>query len=68
MMRPGPLLSRLLVITAALALLWIWLFDPNFGLINEVLGAVGILGPGWFASPQWALPAMVMTGLAGGVP
>jgi multiple sugar transport system permease protein len=49
--------------TAALALLWIWLFDPNFGLINEVLGAVGIRGPGWFASPQWAMPAMIMTGL-----
>jgi len=49
--------------TAALALLWIWLFDPNFGLVNEVLRAVGIPGPGWFASPQWALPAVALTTL-----
>lgn len=49
--------------TAALALLWIWLFDPNFGVVNEVLRAVGLPGPGWFASPQWALPAVALTTL-----
>jgi multiple sugar transport system permease protein len=52
--------------TAALALLWIWLFDPNFGLINELLGSLGIEGPGWFASPQWALPSVVITSLWAG--
>jgi len=52
-----------LIPTAALALLWIWLFDPNFGIINEVLRAVGLPAPGWFASPQWALPAVALTTL-----
>ena len=49
--------------TVALTLLWLWLFDPNFGLINEVLNWFGIEGPGWFASPQWALPAIIVTTL-----
>jgi multiple sugar transport system permease protein len=52
-----------LIPTAALALLWIWLFDPNYGVINQILGAVGINGPGWFQSPQWALPAVMATAL-----
>jgi multiple sugar transport system permease protein len=41
----------------ALALIWTWLFSPTVGPINELLGFVGIAGPGWFTSPQWALPA-----------
>jgi multiple sugar transport system permease protein len=49
--------------TAALALLWIWLFDPNYGVVNQVLGFFGITGPGWFASPDWALPAVAVTSL-----
>jgi multiple sugar transport system permease protein len=52
--------------TVALALLWVWLFDPNFGLINNVLDSFGISGPGWFASATWALPAVVLTTLWAG--
>lgn len=52
--------------TAALALLWIWLFEPNIGLINQLLGVVGIQGPGWFASPAWALPSIALTSLWAG--
>lgn len=48
---------------ASLALLFIWLFDPSLGLVNEALGALGIQGPGWFASTQWALPSVVVTNL-----
>lgn len=41
----------------ALALIWTWLFSPTVGPINELLGFASIQGPGWFTSPQWALPA-----------
>jgi multiple sugar transport system permease protein len=44
----------------AMALLWAWMFDANFGLINSLLGAVGVKGPGWLASTEWALPAVVI--------
>jgi multiple sugar transport system permease protein len=52
--------------TVALALLWVWLFDPNYGLINNVLDTFGIPGPGWFASPTWAMPAVILTSLWAG--
>ncbi|MCM0647308.1 sugar ABC transporter permease [Clostridium swellfunianum] len=32
----------------AMAFLWMWIFQPNFGLINQILGFFGIEGPGWY--------------------
>ena len=46
--------------TAAVALLWMWIFDPQFGLINSFLRAVAIPPPGWLSSPDWALPAIMI--------
>jgi multiple sugar transport system permease protein len=45
----------------AVALLWSWLFNPRYGLINYALGLVGIHGPGWLFDPRWAMPAIVLT-------
>ena len=47
----------------ALALLWSWLFDPTVGPINVALAYLGIAGPGWLTSPQWALPSLVIIAL-----
>ncbi len=47
---------------AAMAMVWLWIFDPTYGLLNDVLRLVGIPGPEWLASVDWALPAiMIMT-------
>ncbi len=35
-------------------------FNPQFGLINLGLAVIGIKGPGWLTSEQWALPAIVI--------
>ncbi len=43
----------------ASAVLWSWLLNPEFGLVNFALGLIGIKGPGWLTSEQWALPAIV---------
>lgn len=51
----------------ALAILWKWLFDPVVGPINMVLGWAGIAGPAWMASKQWALPALIIISLWGGM-
>jgi multiple sugar transport system permease protein len=51
----------------ALALLWTWLFNPAVGPINVALGWVGIEGPGWLTSKQWALPAVIMIALWAGM-
>ncbi len=49
----------------AMAMLWSMLFNPRFGLVNYLLSLVNVKGPGWFASPQWALPALILIGLWG---
>lgn len=46
--------------TAAVALLWVWIFDPNYGLINWLLSWVGIAGPRWLTSTEWAMPAIIL--------
>jgi multiple sugar transport system permease protein len=45
----------------AVALLWSWLFNPKYGLINYLLGLLGLAGPGWLFDPNWAMPAIVLT-------
>ncbi|SIN79100.1 carbohydrate ABC transporter permease [Agromyces cerinus] len=52
-----------LVTGVALVVLFLWVFNPNYGLINGVLAVLGIDGPAWFADPNWALPAVVIMSL-----
>jgi len=49
----------------ALSLLWVWLFEPNYGLINVILGKIGVQGPGWISDPLWAKPALILMSLWG---
>jgi multiple sugar transport system permease protein len=44
----------------ALLLLWKCVLDPQFGLINRSLAAVGIDGPGWLTSYHWAKPGIML--------
>lgn len=43
----------------AVAVVWRFLLRPENGLINEVLGWVGIQGPDWLGSTTWALPSLI---------
>lgn len=47
------------------ALLWLWIFNPDYGLINLLLSYIGIEGPLWLYSPEWAKPAMIIMSLWG---
>jgi len=49
----------------AMALLWLWLFNPEFGLINLGLSLFGIKGPAWLFDQVWAKPALVLMSLWG---
>jgi multiple sugar transport system permease protein len=45
----------------AVALVWSWIFNPEYGLLNYLLQSLfGIRGPAWLDSTTWALPAMVI--------
>lgn len=51
------------VVTAwvAVALVWKWLLNPGYGLVNHLLGLAGVAGPAWLFDPGWAMPAVVLT-------
>ena len=43
------------------SIIWKWIFNPSFGLINYGLGLLGITGPAWLFEPTTALYAVVIT-------
>lgn len=47
----------------AVALVWMWLLQPQFGILNYFLGLIGLPGPRWLASPTWALPGLIVMSL-----
>jgi multiple sugar transport system permease protein len=44
----------------AVAVLWLFIFRPEGGLLNQILGVFGIKGPDWLLSEDWALPALIL--------
>lgn len=44
----------------ALALLFLWLLNPIYGPVNQLLGVAGLPGPNWLSSPWWARLAIVL--------
>jgi multiple sugar transport system permease protein len=52
-----------LVTGVAQTVLFIYVFNPDFGLINGALRLVGIEGPKWLFDPNWALPAVIIMSL-----
>jgi multiple sugar transport system permease protein len=45
----------------AVALIWAWILNPQYGLINYFLSLIGVTGPNWLYDPNWAMPAIIMT-------
>lgn len=52
-----------IVTGVVLSVLWMWLFNPQFGLINISLAGLGIVGPLWLQSPDWSKPALILMSL-----
>lgn len=50
----------------AVAIIWIWMFSPEKGLVNTFLGVFGFSpGPRWFYSEAWAMPGLIVMSLWG---
>ena len=59
-----------IVPVVAASILWIWIFNPESGLLNNMLAAVGITGPRWLQDPatsKWSLILMGLWGAGGGM-
>jgi len=49
-----------LVPLVAVAMVWQWVFNGRYGLLNVALGYVGIDGPNWLSDARWTMPAMIL--------
>ena len=44
----------------ASAILWVWLLNNQWGILNVILRAVGVHAPVWLGDPQWSKPAIIL--------
>lgn len=44
----------------AVAVVWRYLFHPNYGFLNYCLGFLGIAPVDWLGDPRWAMPAIIL--------
>ena len=44
----------------AVSIVWSWIFEPNVGVINQILGKLGLIQPGWLESSTWAMWAVII--------
>ena len=49
--------------TVATAYLWIWILNPNDGMVNEILRTLHIPAPAWTVDPFWTKPTIVISQL-----
>jgi multiple sugar transport system permease protein len=49
-----------IVTGVVLSVVWLWMFNPQFGLLNSFLAYMGIPGPLWLLDPNWSKPSMVL--------
>lgn len=54
-----------IVPTVASTLLWLWILNPQAGVMNTLLGYIGIQGPNWLNNPAWSKPSLILLGLWG---
>lgn len=53
--------------TIAVALVWLWIYEPRNGLANAVLSFFGLSGQNWLSSTTWAMPAVIVVGIWQGI-
>jgi multiple sugar transport system permease protein len=49
----------------ASAVIWTYVFNPQYGILNSALAMVGIEGPSWLSDPDWAKPALIIVAVWG---
>lgn len=47
----------------SISFIWLWLMEPNYGVLNWILSLVGIDKLQWLKSPQTALPSLIIIGV-----
>jgi multiple sugar transport system permease protein len=45
------------------SILWVWVFNPQFGIVNAFLSFLHLPQPGWFNDPNWSKPTLILLNL-----
>jgi multiple sugar transport system permease protein len=54
-----------IVPAVASSVVFIWILNPQIGLVNGILKNFGIVGPAWLADTKWAFSSLVLMSLWG---
>jgi multiple sugar transport system permease protein len=54
------LFAPVVTTVVAVAVIWRYLFQTRYGLVNYALGAVGISPVDWLGDPHWAMPTIIL--------
>ena len=54
-----------IVPTVASTILWLWILNPQTGILNTLLGYIGVTGPNWMSNPSWSKPGLILLGMWG---
>lgn len=47
--------------TVAVSMVWLWIFNPDMGILNNFLTAIGFQNPPmWLSDPEWSKPALII--------
>lgn len=47
----------------AVAMVWQWIYNPEFGILNYLLSLIGVKGPSWLTDTMWAMPAIIVVNI-----
>jgi multiple sugar transport system permease protein len=54
-----------IVPTVASTILWLWILNPQVGILNSILESIGLDGPNWMSNPTWSKPGLILLGMWG---
>lgn len=49
--------------TSAIGMIWSWMYNSQYGIINQILAIFGINGPNWLTDPNWAMTSLIIVGV-----
>jgi ABC-type sugar transport system permease subunit len=56
----GVVFSPVMLSGAAIGIVWIYIFDPRYGLLNVFISGAGLRSPNWLLDVQWAMAAVII--------
>ncbi|PZE21103.1 carbohydrate ABC transporter permease [Paenibacillus xerothermodurans] len=53
--------------TVSVGVIWMWVLNGDFGILNEILKRIGITGPKWLTDTEWVIPSIAMLSIWSGL-